>query len=142
MSKTVMKKNSFIILTTKNEEQTHNIHLESVYFGPSIPSNMHKSMTIPARELRSSKVCRWSIASDVFVTSFIILLSRSLISSESFPSHIVIMFYSNGIWKAVLETSNDDAKCFRDVSSLFSHLTARCNLSGLIQFIFFHATVK
>lgn len=25
---------TFKLLTTKNEEQTHNIHLESVYFGP------------------------------------------------------------------------------------------------------------
>lgn len=30
---------------------------------------------------------------------------------------------------------HDDTKCFRDVSSLFSHLAARCNFSGLIQFI-------
>lgn len=32
-----------ILLTAKNKQQTHNIHLESVYLGPSIPSNVHES---------------------------------------------------------------------------------------------------
>lgn len=32
---------------------------------------------------------------------------------------------------------HDDTECYRDVSSLFSHLATRCNFSGLIQFILF-----
>jgi hypothetical protein len=80
----------------------------------------------------------WVICQECAVVTSFIHSTRSLIfPSASFPSHILIMFYSNGIiWKLYLR-HHDDTKCFRDVSSLFSHLyPARCSFSGLIQFIF------
>lgn len=42
---------------------------------------------------------------------------------------------SNG-WTELYSRHHDNTKCFPDVSSLFSYLTASCNSSGLIQFIF------
>lgn len=39
-------KESRVILTAKNEEQTHNIHLESVYLGPPIPLNIYSSLIV------------------------------------------------------------------------------------------------
>lgn len=57
-----------------------------------------------------------------YVVDFISFAPLGRRLCASFPSHIVIMFDSNGSVELFLR-HHDNAKCFRDVSSLFPHLT-------------------